>query len=219
MCPVPFYPTLCALSYLIEKVKRLTGKGLCVCVCVFTQTDVYFHFHVCVCVCMDPCTFIYVCIWMYVQLCMCLRNPYFDLFHSAWVLNYSCVCVCSLCAFLRVCVCVSFSVAPVISLLLPASTPVLQLTCSVLGPTRSYRTATAFYPFPPSFLFFLSLSAPCSLSPCLASYLYFCSTLSLSFPLASTVHLLLYSLLLNSSVPLLSPSYYCLLHHCPPPSL
>lgn len=99
---------------------------------------------------------------MYVQLCMCLCDPYFDLFpHCLGLKLFMCVCVCSLCAFVLVCVCVwrrSVSVAPVISLLLPAPTPVLQLTCIVLGPTRSYRPATAFYPFFPLLSSFFSHS-------------------------------------------------------------
>lgn len=166
MCPVPFYPTLCALSYLIEKVKRLTGKGLCVCVCSHKQMYIF------VCVCMDPCTFIYVCIWMYVQLCMCLRNPYFDLFHSAWVLNYSCVCVCSLCAFLRVCVCVFFCGSN-------NQPPAPSLnTCSPINMQRAGAHSLllhshcflSFFPFFP--LFSLTLS-PMFLSPvpCLVSVL------------------------------------------------
>ncbi len=59
-------------------------------------------------VCEDPCTFIYVCIWMYMWLCMCLCDPCFDLFFlvTAWVLNYSCVYVCVQPMHVCVCVCV-----------------------------------------------------------------------------------------------------------------
>lgn len=138
------------------------------------QTDVYFLRTVCVRVCM--CNFIYVCIGMYVQLCMCLCDPCSDLFLTAWVLNYSCartrMCLCA-----RVCVC---SVAPVISLLLPAPTPVLQLTCIVQGAASlltprhgSFPPSSVFLPLlaPPNPLFLTPfLPATSSYQACTFSY-------------------------------------------------
>lgn len=61
-----------------ERVERLTGQDVCVCseqhVCVQTNGCIFS------CVCEDPRTFIYVCIWVYVRLSMCLCDPYSDLF-------------------------------------------------------------------------------------------------------------------------------------------
>ena len=151
------------------------------------------------------------------QLFMCRCDPYSDLFPpvTAWSLNYSfeygCVCSCAReCPGVQLCVCVcvcvwrrwSVSVAPVISLLLPAPTPVLQLTCSVLGPTRSCRPATCFPP-----LFLLLFSPLFTVSPVLSSSWLVSAPLHTLLGLFTCSHMrpcayYFHSLLLNSTVSL-----------------
>lgn len=108
----------------------------------------------CIFSCMWGCLFMYVYGSMYDCLCVSLTptltffpSPCLGLKLFMWVY----VCVWGPCVSVYVCVHVrvyrrqSVSVAPVISLLLPALTPVLQLTCSVLGPTPFHRHC--FLPF------------------------------------------------------------------------
>lgn len=105
-----------------------------------------------VCTHRERCMFlVFVSLFMYVYRCMsdclqvCVTLTLTFLPHppqvSAWSLNYSCSHVC---VFAVVCV----SVAPIISLLLPAPTPVLQLTCSVLG---AHWLLLPSHSFPPLF--------------------------------------------------------------------
>lgn len=94
---------------------------------------------VCVCLCMHVhrCLFIYAFI-VYGCMCNCVYVTHCLTFTpvTAWGLNYLCVCVC-MWVWVGVWV---VSEGAVIILLLSAPTPVLQLTCSVLGPTRPTAT-------------------------------------------------------------------------------
>lgn len=137
--PVELCVALCPFIQLHVRKTYLQEKGVCMRSEHVLNVPVLTDRCIFSCVCVDILTCLFMCAYRCMCNCVCVFvTPSLTFFVSAWVLNYSCVCVCSLCVL----VCVS--VAPVISLLLPTPTPVLQLTCSVLGPIRSHRPTTAF---------------------------------------------------------------------------
>lgn len=157
---------------------------------------------------MDLCTIVCVSLWP-------LHWP-FPLV-LAWVLNYSCVCVCvwSLCAFVYVCALLCVCVEETVSFCGSSNQPPAPSpnTCS---PINMQRAGAHSLPPPllstlflPSFLLLLAPSVHCSLSTCPSLYLCFCTPLS---PFCShmltilTPYCLIPVLLFLFSVTLPSPS-------------
>lgn len=149
------------------------------------------HTNECIFSCLWGCLFMYVYGSMYDCLCVSLTPTLtFSPSPCLGLKLFICVCVSEayahLCMCVHFCVCVwrrqSVSVAPVISLLLPALTPVLQLTCSVLGPTPFHHHC--FLSF--SFLLFSFSSHPQCIAPFPPAPVCICASAHPSRPFALT---------------------------------